>query len=151
MTWKPLLRGFVGLAALAIPAFAHHIFYEEFDGNKPITLTGKVQSVKWSEPHTTFTLSVASGKSKGEWTLEAAGAEAFTKKLNFNRENLKVGDTITVQAYQATNGSLTASARSIDTHGTRYAVCDPQEDGGPNPVGATNPTALHSSSSQGVD
>jgi len=42
----------------------HHSFGAEYDANKPITLTGTVTKVEWTNPHSFFYLDVkdASGK-----------------------------------------------------------------------------------------
>ena len=39
------------LALTSVPAVAHHSFSAEFDITKTIKVTGKVSSVRWSNPH----------------------------------------------------------------------------------------------------
>jgi hypothetical protein len=37
--------------AAARPAHSHHSFAAQYDAAKPITLTGKVTKVEWTNPH----------------------------------------------------------------------------------------------------
>ena len=37
--------------AAALPAAGHHSFPAQYDVDKPITLTGKVTKVEWTNPH----------------------------------------------------------------------------------------------------
>src|SRR5690606_14561621 len=50
-------------AALALPRLgaAHHAFAAEFDANKPLTLTGTVTRIEWSNPHAWFYIDVSDG------------------------------------------------------------------------------------------
>jgi hypothetical protein len=113
-----------------LPILAHHDFSSAFDKDKPVTLTGRLETISWSEPHTIITMNVPSGDAKGDWTLEAASANTLRK--NSGQPNLRVGSTVTIHAYRAIDGSMKASARSVETQdGRRYALSDPQEDRGP--------------------
>src|SRR4051812_40139925 len=45
-TAAALLTGFS-----AVPAFAHHPFAAEYDADKPVTVTGTIAQVNWTNPH----------------------------------------------------------------------------------------------------
>lgn len=47
-TWPWIL---CGVLAIAPYAFGHHSFGAEYDSAKPITLTGVVTKIDWSNPH----------------------------------------------------------------------------------------------------
>ncbi len=48
----------VVLCFLTIPLMAHHSFGAEYDVNRPITLTGVITKVEWTNPHSHFFLDV---------------------------------------------------------------------------------------------
>src|SRR5260370_29311977 len=50
----PALGTVLALALTSTALLAHHSFASEFDTAKPITVTGVVSKVEWTNPHTWF-------------------------------------------------------------------------------------------------
>ena len=68
-----LIATAVGVAALA-PAFAHHSFAAQFDGNNTVTLDGTVKEFRFVNPHALAKIDVADDKGTvQEWTVEFDG------------------------------------------------------------------------------
>jgi len=98
----------LGLLVSGVPVLAHHSVQAEFDLNKPLTITGVVTKVEWINPHSYLYLDVKddSGNVK-HWAFEMAGPGALRRAglSRADRGGLKAGDTITINAVAAKDGT----------------------------------------------
>jgi hypothetical protein len=108
------LAFFAAVLIAAAPAFAHHSFAAEYDGEKPITLKGVVTKVEWENPHMHFYLNVTDDKGKvEEWKFEGFPPNMLVRQGWKRDVTLKQGDAITVFAWKARNGANLAHSREI--------------------------------------
>ena len=108
------LAFFASVLIAAAPAFAHHSFAAEYDGEKPITLKGVVTKVEWENPHMHFYLNVTDDKGKvEEWKFEGFPPNMLVRQGWKRDVTLKQGDSVTVFAWKARNGANLAHSREI--------------------------------------
>lgn len=98
---------------LAKSALAHHSFSAEYDNEKPITLSGKVTEMKWSNPHGWIYLDVTDDSGKVvNWALETSAANGLIRR-GWRKEDLPAGTVLKIEGWQARNGSSTGNIRSV--------------------------------------
>jgi uncharacterized protein DUF6152 len=118
-----VIAGAALLLATATPLIAHHSFAAEFDADKPVKIKGKVVKVEWTNPHTWIHIEVPSPAGKAEvWAVEGAAPNALIRR-GWSKNSLPYGIEITVDGFQAKDGSFRANAREVTfPDGTRLSV-----------------------------
>jgi len=103
------------LAVLAsADARAHHSFAAEYDGEKPVTLSGTVAKIEWTNPHIHFYIDVKNEKGGlTQWKFEGYPPNMLVRQGWKRDETLKIGDAVTVFAWQARIERNLAHARTI--------------------------------------
>jgi hypothetical protein len=108
-------RPLLALAAALVSAtslLAHHSFGASFDATKPVTMTGVVTRIDWTNPHTHVWLDVKdAGGRVVNWKFEGYPPNVLARTGWRRGETLKIGDTISIFGWQARDGSPFAHLR----------------------------------------
>jgi hypothetical protein len=93
---------------------AHHSFGAEFDADKPVTISGVVTKVDWSNPHSHFFLDVKDDKGNvANWRLDGYPPVVLSRTGWHREGTLKPGDQITVFGWRARDGTNWAHGRQV--------------------------------------
>jgi Family of unknown function (DUF6152) len=112
-----LLTFAICMAALPLPALAHHSFQAEYDQSKPLNLVGKITKVVAENPHGWIYLEVKNANGKTlTWQLETPGPGLLNQN-GFTRNVFEIlmstGEIVTVTAYAARDESKHAWAGGL--------------------------------------
>jgi hypothetical protein len=121
-------RGVVALLIAVMPAaaLAHHSFAAEYDSKTPITVSGVVTKIEWTNPHAYVYLDVKDDDGKvANWAFEGYPPNTL-KRTGFTRDLIKPGDTITITGWRAFDNSIRAAGREITMADGRKVFLGPQ-------------------------
>ncbi len=92
--------------------WAHH-GSTGFDRNKPVHFVGKVSLVDWKNPHIVIHLDVAGADGKVATWLVSTLPPSPAIRQGFSKSSFDAGTELTVDGYQAEDGSSHVNAASI--------------------------------------
>jgi len=103
----------ISLLAVAAPVWARHAFAAEFDAQKPVKLKGTVAKVEFINPHSWIHMDVKDADGKvTRWMVEGGSPNALFRR-GVTKDALPQGTEISVDGYQAKDGSNRANGRDI--------------------------------------
>lgn len=129
---RTLFLTFLGATWLlaSAPAAPHHAFASEFDINKPVSLTGPVTKMEWTNPHAWLFMEAKDADGNDQtWAVELVGINDLLR-LGWGRSRVNVGDVISVEGYGARNGTNTANAASVTLTDSGELLWESVERGG---------------------
>ena len=101
------------LAALAIPAYAHHSG-AMFDNTRTVVFQGTIKELNWANPHISIDVMEepkAGGAPPRLWTIEASSTGVMTR-AGWTKRSLTPGDKVTMSIFPLRDGGPRGS---IDT------------------------------------
>ena len=95
-------------------ASAHHAFAAEFSAEHPVHFSeATITKVEWINPHAWFHVDVKQPNGEVEsWMIEAGNPFNLFRR-GFSRDVITVGMVVTIDGYQATDGSNRANGRDM--------------------------------------
>jgi uncharacterized protein DUF6152 len=105
---KPAALGLIatalGIVALA-PAFAHHSFAAQYDGNNTVTLEGAVKEFRFVNPHALAKIDVVDDKGAvQEWTVEFDGRLNLTN-FGWTEATIRSGEHVKISGNPERTGA----------------------------------------------
>lgn len=133
MRFRTSIVGLFGAALLAasVPAIAHHAVAAEFDTHKPITFTGTVKQLEWTNPHIYTSVEVKNPDGTMTVYRVEGGPPNALFRQGWRKDSLKAGDMVTVTGLRAKNeNSMNVGQATITTSDGRRMFAQTGGNGG---------------------
>ena len=102
----------IALLLAAAPVWAHH-GSAGFDQKRPVHITGKVSMLEWNNPHVVVHVEVTGTDGKvTRWLVNTFPPNAGMR-LGYSKNTFAIGTEITIDGYQALDGSTRVNSHSI--------------------------------------
>jgi DNA/RNA endonuclease YhcR with UshA esterase domain len=102
--------------ATAVPAAAHHAVAAEFDTHKPITFSGTVKELQWTNPHIYTLVEVKNPDGTMTVYRVEGGPPNALFRQGWRKDSLKAGDMVSVTGLRAKNeNSMNVGQATITT------------------------------------
>ena len=110
---KTLLTAAV-ILVLGAALSAHHSFAAQYDADKPVTLTGTIARIEWTNPHFHFYVDVKDDKGgMTQWAFEGYPPNMLVRQGWKRDATLKQGMVVTVTGWKARIEPNLAAAREV--------------------------------------
>ena len=121
-----------GLLAGTASLAAHHSFAAEYDGDKPITVSGTVAKIDWMNPHIYFYVDVKDDKGGvTQWKFEGYPPNMLVRQGWRRDETLMPGATVTVEGWASRDDATLGAVRWVTfADGKKLAGGPPAGTGG---------------------
>jgi hypothetical protein len=98
---------------------AHHSFAAQYDNNKPVSMTGALTKLEWTNPHVYIYIDVTDPATKKvtNWAFEM-GPPHMLQKSGWKKNALKTGEMLAIEGWLARDGSSSANARRVTRKST---------------------------------
>ena len=92
---------------------AHHSINAEYDLEVPVSLDGVITRVEWQSPHIWYYIDVVNEQGDTEEWAISGGSPNMLMRRGVYKTALEIGMSITVNGFQARDGSNNAAGRQV--------------------------------------
>lgn len=98
---------------LSIPALAHHSFAAEYDGKKPVSISGVVTKIEWTNPHAYLTIDSSNESGKVTTMVVEGHPPNILRRTGWTRDILKLNDAVSITGWASKDGSNRMAGREV--------------------------------------
>ncbi len=99
--------------SLCIPVLAHHSFAAEYDGKKPVSISGVVTSIDWRNPHVYLTVDTRNESGKVTTMIVEGHPPNILRRTGWTKDILKVNDSVSISGWASKDGSDRMAGREV--------------------------------------